>query len=166
MVRLIPELLENKISSMPLAIGLFISVSALVALCAKHARRAPKDHDCAKTNSSDHQYSISMVPKSPLASSKQLVSSLSNKAIPFIYKKKSGEQAEIGPHHEAREGFGEGGLWQRAILMGDKCRPPEFSGVIYYDNYGNQLSEMPPRSPRASPLPGYSVPVPRDGNLF
>ncbi|XP_015895765.2 uncharacterized protein LOC107429567 [Ziziphus jujuba] len=162
MVRLIPELPGDKVSSMSLAIGLFVSVSALVALCAKHVRRAPKNHDHGKTTSNgDQQYSINMVPKSLLASSKQLVSSLSNKAIPFIYKKKGGdEQAD----HEVEDGFGEGGLWQRAILMGDKCRPPEFSGVIYYDNYGNQLSEMPLRSPRASPLPAYSIPVARDGN--
>ncbi|KAJ4959758.1 hypothetical protein NE237_019668 [Protea cynaroides] len=54
-------------------------------------------------------------------------------------------------------GFGDGGLWQKAILMGEKCQPPEFSGVIYYDHYGKQLSE-PPRSPRASPYPS-SIPV-------
>ncbi|GAB4845336.1 hypothetical protein Ancab_038744 [Ancistrocladus abbreviatus] len=38
-------------------------------------------------------------------------------------------------------------LWQRTILMGDKCQPLDFSGVIYYDADGNRLPE-PPKSPR------------------
>ncbi|KAM1517652.1 hypothetical protein ACFX1X_021074 [Malus domestica] len=29
--------------------------------------------------------------------------------------------------------------------MGEKCQPPEFSGVIYCDECGIQLSELPPR---------------------
>lgn len=56
-------------------------------------------------------------------------------------------------------GFGEGGLWQKEILMGEKCQPPEFPGVIYYDSCGNQISELPPKSPRASPLHNFSFQV-------
>lgn len=145
MVRLLQDLHGyDHLASMPLAIGLFISVPALVVLCAKHVRRAPQRHG-AKTSTSGNSI---LAPKpSPKA---QLVSSISNKVIPFIYKKKVGEESSGA---EVEEGFGEGGLWQREILVGDKCRPPEFSGVIYYDSYGNQLSEMPPRTPRASSLP-------------
>lgn len=40
--------------------------------------------------------------------------------------------------------------------MGDKCQPLDFSGVIYYDNEGNRVSELPSRSPRASPLPSFA----------
>ncbi|CAN4098256.1 unnamed protein product [Withania somnifera] len=48
------------------------------------------------------------------------------------------------------------GLWRKEILMGDKCQPLDFSGVIYYDRNGNRLSELPVKSPRAtSPLPSY-----------
>lgn len=36
------------------------------------------------------------------------------------------------------------GLWQRGILMGEKCTPPRFSGVIFYDVHGNRLNEPPP----------------------
>ncbi|KAL5727621.1 hypothetical protein ACHQM5_000800 [Ranunculus cassubicifolius] len=60
------------------------------------------------------------------------------------------------------EGFGDGGLWQRSIMRGDKCQPPCFSGVIYYDPDGNRISELPPKSPRASPLPGYVYGINRD----
>lgn len=144
---------------MLLAIGLLLSVSVLIALCAKHARRDPQKEDIETSNSK------CVAPKSPLASPKKLVTSISNKAVPpFLYNKKDGHvnRAESGDKEEG-EGFGEGGLWQKSILMGERCRPPEFSGVIYYDNYGNQLSEMP-RSPRASPLPSFSFPVVKDDN--
>ncbi|KAL9231549.1 hypothetical protein vseg_006768 [Gypsophila vaccaria] len=47
----------------------------------------------------------------------------------------------------------EDGLWRKSILMGDKCEPLDFSGVIYYDCDGNMLSHIPVKSPRASPFP-------------
>jgi hypothetical protein len=30
-------------------------------------------------------------------------------------------------------------LWRKTIMMGDKCRPLQFSGHIAYDSDGNQL---------------------------
>jgi len=57
--------------------------------------------------------------------------------------------------------FGDGGVWQKAILMGDKCQPLDFSGVIYYDGSGKQLNEVPLKSPRASPLPAYLIRAPK-----
>ncbi|KAF2546073.1 hypothetical protein F2Q70_00023049 [Brassica cretica] len=39
------------------------------------------------------------------------------------------------------------GIWQRKILMGDKCEPLCYSGVIFYDCSGHQVKELPPRSP-------------------
>ncbi|THU49501.1 hypothetical protein C4D60_Mb06t10220 [Musa balbisiana] len=48
---------------------------------------------------------------------------------------------------------GDVGVWRRTILMGEKCQPLNFSGVIYYDADGRRLSEVPtPRSPLRSPL--------------
>uniref|UniRef100_A0A803MXL4 Transmembrane protein n=1 Tax=Chenopodium quinoa TaxID=63459 RepID=A0A803MXL4_CHEQI len=57
------------------------------------------------------------------------------------------------------ESFGEGGVWRRSILMGDKCEPLDFSGVIYYDSNGNKLPEPPMKSPRASPFIGHGYPT-------
>ncbi|KAK9118436.1 hypothetical protein Scep_016529 [Stephania cephalantha] len=110
-----------------------------------------KNNRIDDNNNNDNNKKPSRSPKvapkmSPLASSKQLLTSISNKAIAFTHKKKA-ESDDV-----AGGGFGDGGLWQRSILMGEKCQPPDFSGVIYYDSYGKQLSEMPPRSPRATPL--------------
>ncbi|KAL9664700.1 hypothetical protein QQ045_020105 [Rhodiola kirilowii] len=129
--------------SVQVALGLFITVSAIVALCAKRARRkrAVKEE---------------MVPKSPLASPRRIIATISNKASNISFLKKKGERRE-----EEAEGFGEGGLWQNKILMGEKCQPLDFPDAIFYDSYGNRLSEMP-KSPRASPMSAFSFPVTRD----
>ncbi|XP_062233928.1 uncharacterized protein LOC133931137 [Phragmites australis] len=48
----------------------------------------------------------------------------------------------------------EGGVWRKEILMGERCQPLDFSGVIYYDAEGRRLAQPPPpRSPMRSPLP-------------
>ncbi|KAG5602218.1 hypothetical protein H5410_033588 [Solanum commersonii] len=87
---------------------------------------------------------------SSLAKSKKFLAKISGKATNFMRKKKAkNEEGENG------EDFGDGGLWQKEILMGDKCQPLDFSGVIYYDRNGKQLAEVPVRSSRSSPLPCY-----------
>lgn len=134
-------------TSKKVASGLLHSVSTLVASCSKQASRVSSKFRTKVSHSR-------IAPKSPLARPKQLLTSISNKAIPFLHKKKGGEQ--LDRKEVAEEGFGDGGVWQRAILMGDKCQPLDFSGVIYYDNKGEQLQELPLRSPRASPLPSYA----------
>ncbi|KAK9276543.1 hypothetical protein L1049_006077 [Liquidambar formosana] len=151
MVRLTPIHTGDSFALVPLAIGLFVTVSVLVALCAKHASRVAKKY-AAETSDSR------VAPnRSPLPTPKKLLTTISNKAMPFMQKKKGSDEFEDESEGKAEEGLGgESGLWQRTILMGEKCQPPEFSGVIYYDNYGNQLPELPPRSPRASPLPNLS----------
>lgn len=42
---------------------------------------------------------------------------------------------------------GEDSVWQRRILMGERCQPPEFSGLINYDDKGNRVPQFPLRSP-------------------
>ncbi|XP_011008655.1 PREDICTED: uncharacterized protein LOC105113976 [Populus euphratica] len=169
MVRvLMPDHVGHHIEgSVPLAIGLFISVSVLVALCAKHSiwrTQQKHQYSCAATSNSK----CATPNKSPLASPKKLGLKISKRAIPSLDRKKDGADDEdstvpgIGIKEEAG-GLEEGGLWQKSILMGEKCQPPEFSGVIFYDGHGNQLSQMP-RSPRASPLPSISFPAVKDAN--
>ncbi|XP_057962169.1 uncharacterized protein LOC131153743 [Malania oleifera] len=137
-------------SELLLAIAIFASASVLVALCAKHARRVSRNQETSTSNSS------AGAPKSPLRSPMHLLTAIGNKSLPFMHKIKGVEETEEGMAAALQEeGFGEGGLWQKAILMGEKCRPPVFSGVIYYDCCGSRISEMP-RSPRASLLAKYS----------
>ncbi|KAL2233445.1 uncharacterized protein LOC105156423 [Sesamum indicum] len=147
MVRPIPiHVGEISFSPVPLAIALFVSVSALVALCAKHARQVPSKYDETETST----------PKSPgLRTPKQLITTLSNKAmIPLVHAKKS----LLHPGNNNTKAQEEMGLWQKAILMGEKCQPPEFSGVIYYDYSGNRIPEMPksPRAAHMSPLRNFT----------
>ncbi|XVE58707.1 hypothetical protein DITRI_Ditri04bG0190600 [Diplodiscus trichospermus] len=134
-----------------LTLGFLIS---FMAVCAKHAGRVSKKLKLRpKENGLASDSPRFFVPKSPLKSPrpKQLLSTISNKAIKLVHRKKLGEEngKDVG------DDFGDGGVWQRAILMGDKCQPLDFSGVICYDSQGNQLDELPIRSPRASPMPGY-----------
>ncbi|XVF09668.1 hypothetical protein REPUB_Repub07fG0114700 [Reevesia pubescens] len=151
-----------------LTLGFLIS---FMAICAKHASRVskklkpkPKENGLASESprlfvpksplrSAASDSPRFFVPKSPLKSPrpKQLLATISNKAITLVHRKKVEE--ENGK--DVEEEFGDGGVWQRSILMGDKCQPLDFSGVIYYDSKGNQLDELPIRSPRASPMPGY-----------
>ncbi|KAI4335819.1 hypothetical protein L6164_014428 [Bauhinia variegata] len=125
--------------------GFLISITALMALLTKGASRLsgkPKDKE-------SEDWKIELRSKPALALPKKLLSNISSKALPFVHQKKKQEEVV------EKEEWGAGGVWQKAILMGDKCEPLDFSGVIYYDSTGQQMKEMPLRSPRASPLPGY-----------
>ena len=54
----------------------------------------------------------------------------------------------------APTGKADAGVWRKEILMGERCQPLDFSGVIYYDAEGRRLAHPPPpRSPLRSPLP-------------
>lgn len=34
-------------------------------------------------------------------------------------------------------------LWKKTILMGEKCKPLDFAGVVYYDSEGKKLDRIP-----------------------
>lgn len=127
-----------------------VGVSAVMTLLAKRASRLKHKIKTATTES-DWAIELRSSPKkSPLAKPKKLLSTISNKTLPFGHNKKKLKGAQSGADE-----WGDGGVWQKTILMGDKCQPLDFSGVIYYDSNGKQMDEIPNRSPRASPLPGY-----------
>ncbi|XP_061365194.1 uncharacterized protein LOC133308575 [Gastrolobium bilobum] len=136
--------------------GFLVTITAIMALLAKRATRLtgkPKAAAAVTKPIKDDDWKIDLrTPKSPLARPKKLLSNISSKALlPFAnnHKKKHSEAEAMA------EGWGHGGVWQKEILMGGKCEPLDFSGVIYYDSTGNQMSDVPLRSPRASPMPGY-----------
>ncbi|XP_074306588.1 uncharacterized protein LOC141641840 [Silene latifolia] len=135
------------------AVGLFIYVFSLVALCAKRATKSPKgtyvdDNLDTMENTNGSPMDYNKVEKSPMSTPKRLMSNSSNVKV----NKKNNEEIIDKEENkgdmveEAKDMFGEGGLWQKNILLGEKCKPLEYSGVIYYDNYGNRISEIP-RSP-------------------
>lgn len=171
---------------MAAAVGLFACVSMVVGLCAKHAvSKISKNSakECNSTYRDDlsnitlscssplakkilNKISSGLVPKSPpgspLRTSKKILATISSKAItPFLKTTKKGDEEEDSySDDEEFSGFGEEGVWQKCILMGDKCEPLDFSGAIYYDHQGNQIPALP-RSPKtaSSPLPSFTFPV-------
>lgn len=119
--------------------GFIVTISAILALLKKRkaAVKASKEDELKKSSRP-----------------KKLLSNISSKAL-FGHKKNNKKQLRSVEETQQAQGWGNGGVWQKEILMGGKCEPLDFSGVIYYDGNGKQLSEIPLRSPRASPMPGY-----------
>ncbi|XP_030495632.2 uncharacterized protein LOC115711433 [Cannabis sativa] len=153
-------------SAKRISTSLVASVLAFAYMCSKQAGRVSKKLKSSKLTqnskahhmaSSQQQHPMMSPYKSQLIDKpKQLFATISNKAITFIHnKKRSDDFAHTGAGHRGEDDWGDGGVWQRSILMGDKCQPLDFSGVIYYDSNGKQTTELPLRSPRASPMPGY-----------
>ncbi|TVU11365.1 hypothetical protein EJB05_44948, partial [Eragrostis curvula] len=76
------------------------------------------------------------------------------KASPVPWRKAFSMPSSPLPARKAGRDAAEGGLWRKEILMGERCQPLDFSGVIYYDAEGRRLAHPPPpRSPMRSPLP-------------
>ncbi|CAK9147815.1 unnamed protein product [Ilex paraguariensis] len=129
-----------------IASRLLDSVASLWAVCTKRASRAKRILTITDSNKS---------PAAKPKGSKKIFAAISNKEANSSRHKKwvfDDEEFVTGG------GFGDGGLWQRNILMGDKCQPLDFPGVIYYDSNGKRLNELPMKSPRASPLPNNVYP--------
>ncbi|KEH30656.1 hypothetical protein MtrunA17_Chr4g0039681 [Medicago truncatula] len=81
------------------------------------------------------------------AKTKKLLSNMSNKALSQFGKMKKTKKQRDNELND--------GVWQKEILMGGKCEPLDFSGVIHYDINGRQTGEVPLRSPRAIPFSRY-----------
>ncbi|XP_004508579.1 uncharacterized protein [Cicer arietinum] len=130
----------------------YVTISSILTLLARQASRLTRKAKLSTTkpinDADDNEWRIDL--KSPKSRPKKLLSNISNKALLQFLKKKRGKERD-----EKLEGWGNGGVWQKEILMGGKCEPLDFSGVIYYDINGKPTGEIPLRSPRASPLPGY-----------
>ncbi|MFS7995426.1 hypothetical protein Hanom_Chr12g01117771 [Helianthus anomalus] len=97
------------------------SLTTLWFLCTKQAITASRK---LKDNSK-------ISPDSPVRQRpKKLIATISNKAIKMRNRKKKDHKDDGSPE------FGDDGLWQREILMGDKCQSLDFSGVINYNRAG------------------------------
>lgn len=73
----------------------------------------------------------------------KLGSGLSSKAL-LMAKMISWRKVDDGGyHHDDHDGHDDDdeAVWKRTIIMGERCRPFEFSGKISYDENGNSIPE-------------------------
>ncbi|KAK7268363.1 hypothetical protein RIF29_21061 [Crotalaria pallida] len=130
---------------------LFMDVSCVLACCAKPNQNTPKQIIVPKLSPSTPKKTFEKIRKSfiqcmcltakpqkelPPNTSKKFMKS--NKAIAHMCLVMKKQQVDDNKC-----------LWKKTILMGEKCQPLQFPGAIFYDNEGNQISELS-RSPRAT----------------
>ncbi|KAH7682686.1 hypothetical protein IHE45_05G138200 [Dioscorea alata] len=77
----------------------------------------------------------------------KFLSHLSSKAL-VVVKMVSWKKVEEEDDDDVDDDVDDQAVWRKAIIMGDKCRPQDFSGQILYDSQGNPLPEPPARSHR------------------
>ncbi|CAI0458948.1 unnamed protein product [Linum tenue] len=117
---------------MLVAIGLFVAIVALVALCAHQPAKEKQNCNTTSDRTTSKKAPHRKNSKDLSASSRRRDGSGGGGGGGCEKKGKIGAKVATG-------GFGEGGLWQKSILRGEKCQLPEFSGVIFYDSRGNQI---------------------------
>ncbi|KAK1410376.1 hypothetical protein QVD17_36912 [Tagetes erecta] len=75
----------------------------------------------------------------------KLGSGLSSKAL-LMAKMISWRKVDDGGYHDNdndNDNDDDEAVWKRTIIMGERCRPLEFSGKISYDENGNSIPESP-----------------------
>lgn len=88
---------------------------------------------------------IAAVSQSSVDTKKQLVSrlssSISSKALALTkmvsWRKVDAEKTDDDDDDQSDEA-----VWRKTIMMGERCRPLDFSGKIVYDSQGNLLSDF------------------------
>ncbi|CAK9186749.1 unnamed protein product [Ilex paraguariensis] len=138
MARPLPSLSMQKLPFLPISVTFFFivisvfSIFTLVTfLCASHK--------ATKTQRLKQQKTIQMGDKKPIS---RLQSNISSKALLMVkmisWRKVQDEGEDEEYCHDDEEA-----LWKRTIIMGERCRPLEFSGKIAYDADGNLLPDSP-----------------------
>ncbi|RVW24878.1 hypothetical protein CK203_079518 [Vitis vinifera] len=118
-----------------LIIAIFSIISLVSFLCASH--RITKPHKLKEEGKG--------AAKSKLVRS--LNSNISSKALLMVkmvsWRKVQveGEDGEEGDYNS--DGDDDEAVWKRTIMMGERCRPLDFSGKIAYDSQGNLLPNSP-----------------------
>ncbi|KAI8534537.1 hypothetical protein RHMOL_Rhmol10G0098000 [Rhododendron molle] len=71
----------------------------------------------------------------------RLQSNISSKALLMV---KMISWSKVRDDEEEEEEMdGDEAVWRRKIMMGERCRPLDFSGKILYDSHGNLLPNTP-----------------------
>lgn len=129
----------------------------IISLCTIFRRRESRVQN---KDSSDGDDTPTSSNKSPIKkwsislSSKRLLSMNYNKdQIQTTVSSEDKELAAYDFDFTTKSGGLDSPVWQRTILMGERCEPPAFSGLILYDERGNQVAELPCKSPRSALTP-------------
>lgn len=131
MTRLLHDLPMGHFTSFPSTMTIFFVVVAVFAvssitsfLCASHKHvRSQRYRDGFHFSTTGHRINSDL-------------GGISSKALlmaKMISWRKGGEEEDA--------------VWKKTIMMGERCRPLDFSGRIDYDTEGNQLPQVPQRSP-------------------
>lgn len=145
MARSLPSFPIKKLSFLPIPITFFFALIAMFGafslvtlLCASHKR--------AKSQSSKREQTA--VQLGDQKHSSKLRSNISSKALGIAkavsWKKTRVEEEKDDDHDFTLED--EEAMWRKEIMMGEKCRPLDFSGKILYDSQGNLIPSSPPGS--------------------
>ncbi|XP_027368492.1 uncharacterized protein LOC113874467 [Abrus precatorius] len=131
---LLPSLMHNLpfSSSMPMSLffvllAIFCVFSVITFLCGSgKLKKLHTETEEKPTRSKEHK----LISK--------LNSNLGNKTLSMVkmlsWKKVQSEGEEEGDYDDQDE---EEALWRKNILMGERCRPLNFSGKIEHDSEGN-----------------------------
>ncbi|PAN07870.1 hypothetical protein PAHAL_1G369200 [Panicum hallii] len=125
------------------------AVAALVGTCARRLSRAARrlHHLRPRDGAAASFSSRAIVPF--LGGGGGVRKALSSSSSSSSSKPKTKRRSKAAAEDAAGDG-----VWRKEIMMGERCQPLDFSGVIYYDAEGRRLAQPPPpRSPMRSPLP-------------
>ncbi|GAV92046.1 hypothetical protein CFOL_v3_35430 [Cephalotus follicularis] len=107
--------------------------SIVTSLCAFHRNKKAKKQGEEVAALSDHKRPIS-----------KLHSSISSKSL-MMMKMISGRKIQAEEEEKEDVDDSDGAVWRKTIMMGERCRPLNFSGKIVYDPQGNLVPDSPHR---------------------
>ncbi|KAH7847252.1 hypothetical protein Vadar_023750 [Vaccinium darrowii] len=120
-------------------VGLFSVFSLVTFLCAGF------HHNSYKSHTKREKQTVQLgEKKKPLS---RLQSNISSKALLMV---KMVSWRKVQDEEEEEMVDGDEAVWRRKIMMGEKCRPLDFSGKILYDSEGNLLPSSPLNQGRSS----------------
>ncbi|ONK81396.1 uncharacterized protein A4U43_C01F28620 [Asparagus officinalis] len=128
----LPSLLSSASPPLLLLLLLVAAIASIIlSLC------TTKKH----TNISKLRSKLPSPPPPSSTSDRKLVGKLSGMGSKAMVVAKMVSWTRGGDREEEEEAA----VWRKSILMGEKCRPLNFSGKIVYDEEGNEVKEAQER---------------------
>ncbi|KAJ6845475.1 uncharacterized protein M6B38_287130 [Iris pallida] len=133
-----------------LAVAAVAAVSSVIfSLCTNHDRLS-KHLSSSKNKSRQHQQ---LLPTSPPRATtaggtdhRRLVTALGGISSKVLVVAKMVSWKKPDSDDYSDDGDADDVVWKKSILMGEKCRPLDFSGQILYDTEGKEVKALPSRT--------------------